>query len=187
MKSETNESLEVKARLYLERAWMSDDAIDRLANIGFFNAPASRYHHRAEPGGLMRHSVNVTEWLLKLTDAGFVSWDRPSSPYMIGMLHDLVKCKCYAVDPLCCRDEPIRYVFRQSGYVGHGAASALIAMSVVGVSLAPVECACIVHHMGAFRLDDWQLKEYNAALDQFPRELIATHTADMFASRVDDV
>ena len=187
MKSETNESLEVKARLYLERAWMSDDAIDRLANIGFFNAPASRYHHLAEPGGLMRHSVNVTEWLLKLTNAGVVSWDSSSSPYRIGMLHDLVKCKCYAVDPLCGRDEPIRYVFRQSGYVGHGAASALIAMSLVGVSLAPVECACIVHHMGAFRLDDWQLKEYNAALDQFPRELIATHTADMLASRVDEV
>ena len=103
------------------------------------------------------------------------------------MLHDLVKCKCYAVDPLCSRDEPIRYVYRQSGYVGHGAASALIAMSVIGVSLLPVECACIVHHMGAFRLDDWQLKEYNAALDQFPRELIATHTADMLASRVDEV
>ena len=176
-----------KAHEFLESAEVGESAIDRLADIGYFKAPASRYHHLAEPFGLMRHSVNVTEWLLKLTNAGVVSWDRASSPYRIGMLHDLVKCKCYAVDPLCSRDEPIRYVYRQSGYVGHGAASALIAMSVIGVSLLPVECACIVHHMGAFRLDDWQLKEYNAALDQFPRELIATHTADMLASRVDEV
>jgi len=184
---ETNVDVEVRARMYLDLASIGDVAIKRLADIGYFDAPASRYHHLAEPGGLLRHSVNVTDWLLQLTDAGVVSWDRAYSPYRIGMLHDLVKCKCYAVDPLCGRDEPIRYVFRQSGYVGHGAASALIAMSLVGVSLAPVECACIVHHMGAFRLDDWQLKEYNAALDQFPRELIATHTADMLASRVDEV
>lgn len=176
-----------KARLFLECAAIGDGAIEGLENIGFFEAPESKYHHLAEPCGLMRHSVNVTDWLLKLTAAGVVSWDCASSPYRIGMLHDLVKCKCYAVDPLCSRDEPIRYVYRQTGYVGHGAASALIAMSVVGISLLPVECACIVHHMGAFRLDDWQLKEYNAALDQFPRELIATHTADMLASRVDEV
>ena len=178
---------EKKARMFLDRAEVSEYAVDRLANIGYFKAPASRYHHLAEPGGLMRHSVNVTKWLIKLTNAGVVSWGHNSSLYRIGMLHDLVKCKCYAVDPLCSRYEPIRYVYRQSGYVGHGVASALIAMSVIGVSLLPVECACIVHHMGAFRLDEWQLKEYNAALDQFPCELIATHMADMLASRVDEV
>ena len=178
---------DTQARIFLERSEIGDYAIDRLADIGYFKAPASRYHHLAEPCGLMRHSVNVTEWLLKLTDAGVASWKSASSPYRIGMLHDLVKCKCYAVDPLCGRDEPIRYVYRQSEYVGHGAASALIAMSVVGVPLLPVECACIVHHMGAYRLDDWRLKEYNAALDVYPRELIATHTADMLATRVDEV
>ena len=97
---ETNVDVEVRARMYLDLASIGDVAIKRLADIGYFDAPASRYHHLAEPGGLLRHSVNVTDWLLQLTDAGVVSWDRAYSPYRIGMLHDLVKCKCYAVDPL---------------------------------------------------------------------------------------
>ena len=82
--------------------------------------------------------------------------------------------------------DPVRYVYRQTGYVGHGAASALIAMSDLAINLTPVECACIVHHMGAFGLDERQLKEYDAALDRWPHEIIATHTADILAARVDE-
>ena len=62
----------------------------------------------------------------------------------------------------------------------------LEAMSEIGVNLSPVECACIVHHMGAFGLDEKRLKEYDAALDVYPSEIIATHTADILAARVDE-
>lgn len=180
---EEKDSFKRQAEEFLVLAELDGPMVERLASIGYFDAPASKANHLAEPCGLVRHSVHVTEWLLRLTNAGIVSWEDTRAPYRIGMLHDLIKCKCYAIDPLCSRGDPIRYIYRQSGYVGHGAASALIAMSVLGVVLSPVECACIVHHMGAFRLDDWQLKEYNAALDIFPREIIATHTADMLATR----
>lgn len=176
----------VAAQDYLFRANVEADAIARLDTIGYWEAPASMRHHLAEPGGLVRHSVNVTRWLLKLTTAGFVSWEYEHSPYRIGMFHDLVKCACYEIDPLCGRDEPIRYAYRQSGYVGHGTASAIIAMSGLGVQLSAIEVACICHHMGAYNLDKNQLAELNAALRLYPAEIIATHAADMMAAKVSE-
>lgn len=178
--------LEGDVEYYFDRACFDKITRDKLYSIGYLDAPASKGHHLAEPMGLARHSVNVTQWLVKLTNAGVVRWAASESPYRIGMLHDLVKCKCYAVDPDCSLGDPVRYVYRQTGYVGHGAASALIAMSDLAINLTPVECACIVHHMGAFGLDERQLKEYDAALDRWPHEIIATHTADILAARVDE-
>lgn len=68
---------------------------EQLKILGFFDAPASKGHHLAERGGLAKHSVNVTKWLLKLTDVMGVKWPREESPYIVGMLHDIVKCRCY--------------------------------------------------------------------------------------------
>ena len=185
---EANYNIDAKLREdatnYLGRALLDGWTVGRLEEIGYFTAPASKGHHLAKPGGLLRHSVNVTQWLERLTKAGVVEWQSEESPYRIGMLHDLVKCKCYAADSAAT--DGIRYTYRHHEWPGHGAASALIAMSEIGVSLSPVECACIVHHMGAFGLDEKQLKEYDAALDVYPREIIATHTADILAARVDE-
>ena len=151
------------ATYYLGRALFDDHVVGRLEEIGYFTAPASKGHHLAEPGGLLRHSVNVTRWLERLTKVGVVRWQQEESPYRIGMLHDLVKCRCYAADSAAT--DGVRYVYRRHEWPGHGAASALIAMVEIGVQLSPVESACIVWHMGAFGLDDKQLKEYDAALD----------------------
>lgn len=180
--------LQEAATHYLDRALIDRESVERLEGIGYFDAPASKGHHLAVPHGLLRHSVNVTRWLEKLTEARVVRWEHEESPYRIGMLHDLVKCKCYAPDPVAFEpgSSGCKYIYIQSEYPGHGAASALIAMSEIGVSLLPVECACIVHHMGAFGLDEKRLKEYDAALDVYPREIIATHTADILAARVDE-
>lgn len=183
---EVHLTLKGMGEVLLEKALLDSYVEKRLEEIGYFDAPASKGHHLSKPGGLLEHSINVTLWLERLTNAGVVEWERAESPYRIGMLHDLVKCKCYAVDPTIKESDPIMYVYRKSEYPGHGASSALIAMSELSVNLTPVECACIVHHMGAFGLDEKQLKEYDAALDVYPREIIATHTADILAARVDE-
>ena len=176
------------AAAMLEKACFDERTIAKLECIGYFHAPASKGHHLARPGGLLEHSVNVTVWLERLTKAGVVTWQNEESPYRIGMLHDLVKCKCYAEDftHTVVEGETAKIVYRDSEWPGHGAASALIAMSELGVHLSPVECACIVHHMGAFGLSEKQLREYDAALDVYPSEIIATHTADILAARVDE-
>ena len=86
------------AEVMLEKAGLNSEVERELDRIGYFRAPASKGHHLARPGGLVEHSVNVTHWLERLTDAGLVSWQRRESPYLIGMLHDLVKCKCYGLE-----------------------------------------------------------------------------------------
>ena len=70
-----------------------------LREIGYFDAPASKGHHLAERGGLLQHSVNVTRRLVDLAAAWHVDWPRVESPYIVGMLHDLVKCRCYRPVP----------------------------------------------------------------------------------------
>lgn len=162
---------------------------DKLRELGFFDAPASKGHHLNIKGGLALHSVNVTTWLLELTKTMGVKWPRAESPYIVGMLHDLVKGKCYEFK------KQLRHTsfecetvvsYKQPAYPGHGVASALIIASELGLVLHPAEQAAIVYHMGAFNLSGDTLKELDAALDQYPREIIATHTADMLASRVDE-
>ena len=43
-----------------------------------------------------------------------------------------------------------------------------------------------MHHMGAFNLQGYDLKDYDLALGIYPKEINATHTADMLASRFDE-
>ena len=159
---------------------------DKLASIGYFAAPASKSHHLSVAGGLAEHSANVTAWLLKLTESMEIDWPRPESPYIIGMLHDLVKCKCYELAPDPRTFDGTHYAYSHSEYPGHGTASVMIAVAELGVVLLPVEAVAIAHHMGAFNLTGDALKDFDAALGKYPREIIATHTADMLASRVDE-
>lgn len=153
----------------------------RLKEIGYYEAPASKGHHLAIKGGLLIHSVNTTERLVKLTEEQQIKWSRPESPYLVGMLHDLVKCKCYK---LYDHERSYRYV--QPEWPGHGVASYLIATAELGIALYPDEAAAIIHHMGAFGLQGQAMADFNAALDKWPGQIIATHMADWLASRLDE-
>lgn len=188
-----------RAHELLAKAGLRDETIRSLErDFGYFNAPASKSHHLAVPGGLVRHSINVTERLVDLTNKLGVTWPRQESPYLVGMLHDIVKTRTYVAD-----DEPprtptstlpngmaaqntLKYKYVPATYGGHGAASAMLIMSNLGVFLNPAEAAAIRWHMGAFGLSGDELREYDCALDEYPLELIATHTADMLAARVDE-
>ena len=166
-----NSKIEDTARAYLLNAGLPQKLIAALEGIGYFKAPASMRHHLNRPGGLIEHSINVTNNTL-----GLGVFKERMSAFRFGMLHDLVKCYCYA---------PAKsgngYVFVQPPYPGHGVCSALIA-SDLGIFLTPEERAAIIWHMGAFGLDDDELKEYHAALKRFPRQLILSHAADHLAS-----
>ena len=97
------------------------------------------------------------------------------SAYRIGMYHDLVKCLCYKA----VGDG--KYEYTQPPYPGHGVASVLIAEDI-GIQLSSIERAAIVWHMGAFGLDERQMKEYKAALQKWPVPILFTHTADHLAA-----
>lgn len=157
------------------------DAYKGLDHMGYFTAPASKGHHLAVKGGLVRHSLNVTKRLVRLSDAIGVKWSRDESPYLVGILHDLVKCQCYRLNA-----DGQTYSYVQPKWPGHGVASVLIATVDLGIQLNPDEAAAIIHHMGAFGLSGRALDEFDAALDAFPGPIIATHTADWSAARLDE-
>ncbi len=156
-------------------------AILELECLGYFKAPASKGHHLAVKGGLVQHSLNVTRRLIDISDALEIKWSRDESPYIVGMLHDLVKCQCYRLNP-----DGKTYSYVQPKWPGHGTASVMIATVELGIQLNPDEAAAITYHMGAFGLTGRALDEFDAALDAFPGPIIATHTADWSAARLDE-
>ena len=160
---------------------LSSGAMDKLKAIGYYDAPASKGHHLAVKGGLVQHSLNVTRRLIDISDALEVAWSRDQSPYIVGMLHDLVKCQCYRLNA-----DGKTYSYVQPKWPGHGTASVMIATVELGIQLNPDEAAAITYHMGAFGLTGRALDEFDAALDAYPGPIIATHTADWAAARLDE-
>lgn len=180
----TDDEIEDQAHKFLIEAGLSEARIDFLVNaLEFMRMPASIHYHLNYPGGLARHSVNVTHWMLRLTDPFGCKWMKPRSPYRIGMLHDLVKCYCYRPD----EREPGKFRWMPPPFKGHGTTSVIVAMTELGIDLTPQEALCIAWHMGAFGLDKDELKQYDAVIELHPREILLTHTADMLAAKVTEV
>ena len=165
--------------------------IDFLTNNGFFKAPASTKYHGNYPGGLFDHSNRVFEQLVWLTDNLQISFQREESRFIIGMFHDLCKIDQYKEvvdDPgktMFGGAEPegrvVHYEYNNELLLsGHGAKSVLILSTFL--QLTEEEMLCIRYHMGAYEKDDWT--GYDLAIKKYPNVLL-THTADMFASKVD--
>ena len=153
-----------------------------LGDIGYFDAPASKGHHLAERGGLMKHSVCVTRRLVALTNSFNVLWPRTESPYLVGMLHDLVKCRCYRA----VEGAGPAWEYVQPEYQGHGACSVAIAAEL-GIQLMREEIAAIMFHMGPWGVGkEYSESEFRAAMKAFAPQIIATHTADWYAAEVDE-
>lgn len=175
------------AEVLLERAGIDTATEERLDRYGYFKQPASiGGYHLAEYGGLVKHSINVTQRLVTLTDALGVKWPRSESPYLVGMLHDLVKCRCYRLKEEV--DGKPKWEYIQPVYPGHGACSAAIAAEI-GIQLLRDEIVAITFHMGMFGVDreEYSMEEFDAALQWHGSQVIATHTADWYAARVDEV
>ena len=177
----SSRGIEDNLKWAFEMAKLTSPQVKALRRMGFLTAPASRGHHLACMGGLAQHSYNVVQRLVDMTDALDVDWSRQSSPYLVGLLHDLVKCQCYRL-----RDDAKCWEYHQPGYPGHGVASVMIATVELGIKLNPDEAAAITWHMGAFGLCGRDLDEFDAALARWPGPIIATHTADWAAARLDE-
>lgn len=195
---------EVKRRLreLYGLSWFTEEQVDKLVRhlvfadaslsllLNYYNghmasflaAPASAGHHLAVKGGLAIHSMNVTDRLLQLTSDLKIAWSDSGSPYVIGMCHDL--CKMHAYDFKTDKEiTKLRPVFP-----GHGTLSAMLAPEFLGHPISYVEQVCIVYHMGAWRVgEEYDVRHLDAAVSEFPLEVIATHTADMLASQYDEI
>lgn len=151
----------------------------RLLECVFFISPASTKYHGAYDGGLFDHSYAVTKNLLRLTEALGLTWQREVSPYYVGMLHDLCKCRLYTRSMT-----GVGYDFNRDPVIpGHGERSVMLAQQLL--NLTDEEMVCIRWHMGAFD-DKERWNSYGRAIERY-QNVLWTHTADMMASRIDGV
>ena len=152
-------------------------AVKDLDKIGFFDAPASIKYHGAYNGGLFDHSFLTAKALVELTEKLSLKWERPESPYIVGMYHDLCKCDNYVVDP-----ETGKYIYNPDIIIpGHGDKSVMILQKYI--TLTDEEIACIRWHMGAYETDTKLWNYYGKAIEKYPNVLF-THTADMMSSKI---
>lgn len=151
--------------------------VETLEELGFFTAPASTKYHGAYEGGLFDHSLATAEALVDLTIKLNLKWERPESPYIVGMFHDLCKCDNYIVDI-----ETGKYKFNPDIIIpGHGEKSVMILLK--HIDLTDEEIACIRWHMGAYETDTKMWDYYGKAIEKYPNVLF-THTADMISSKI---
>lgn len=149
-----------------------------LKSTDFFTAPASTKYHGAYEGGLFDHCINVADTLLRMTRQGLISWERPESPFIIGLLHDATKIGAYVLNIFgegsCWERNP-----NWESFGPHGQDSVLKIKQ--HIELTEEEEYCIRWHMGAYETDQWE--GYDRAIRKYPN-VLWTHTADMFASKV---
>ena len=143
----------------------------------YFAVPAAIHHHSNYTGGLFAHSLEVTKYLEVYTIGLDLKWERPDSPYFVGMLHDLCKLDDY----FYYGEE---WVYNEFAQAGHGEKSVFIAEQA-GIELTEEEKACIRYHMGAFT-DKEFWSSYSGSIHDFSNVLY-THTADMAATHISEV
>lgn len=161
------------------RSYVSERFMDWLIEAGFFKAPASIHHHGAYPGALFDHSLAVMNALVDLTLKLGLEWQKPRSPYIVGMFHDLCKVDNYKEKPEGSPGDHWEYN-NAALLPGHGEKSVILLQRFV--KLTDEEMLCIRWHMGAFDAkENWN--SYGRSVTEYPNVLY-THTADMIAARI---
>lgn len=165
----------------LNKYWIPIEFVKYLKENQFFTKPASLKYHGACEGGLYRHSFLVADTLVKYTKNLKLKWQNDRSPFLIGMFHDICKMDNYKYKPFTDNDDRlVPYVWNDSQILkGHGDKSVMMLSQFF--KLTAEEIACIRYHMGAYETDDWD--NFDRAIREYPNVLY-THTADMYASKV---
>lgn len=180
---------EQRTDLFVKMAggFVSQEIFDDLYERGFFTAPASTKYHGNYEGGLFDHSYLVAQHLCDLTEQCGLQWERPRSPVLVGLFHDLCKMDNYQhpVITETFSGEEIRDDFKweyatDTLLKGHGDKSVMILAQYF--QLTEEEIMCIRYHMGAF-CDKSEWGDYTRAVHKYTNVLF-THTADMLASHV---
>ena len=168
------------------------DMYEWLVKKGFFMKPAAIKHHGNYTGGLYDHSLEVMKTLVQMTEDLELKWENPRSPYIVGMFHDLCKVDDYidenAEDMVMMgTGSPIskdpKWTYNNDKILtGHGDKSVMMLSQFI--NLTEEEIMCIRFHMGAYETDAWN--QYDAAIRKY-ENVLWTHTADMYASKVKGV
>lgn len=157
----------------------ADKLLSYLVNKGFLEAPASTKYHGSYEGGLVEHSVNVMNRLMRRE----ILRDYTKETLAIaGLLHDVCKLDNYIKQET---DGKETYEYNKNAFpAGHGEKSIFLIQRFM--NLTDEEILAIRWHMGAF--DDavrGGSRDINAA---YKRSKLAVylHLADMAATYIDE-
>lgn len=164
----------------------SDTFLEWLEEYDFFTAPASTRFHGAYAGGLVEHSVNVWEELVRLLKAYPEVKVSAETAAIISLLHDVCKVGCYKTE---LRNKKVNgiwvqqptYVFEEDFcYGGHGSKSVYLIQKHMG--LTNEEAVAINCHMG---FADRSPGDYalGGAYEQYPLAWLL-HVADESATYI---
>lgn len=167
----------------------SDKLLEWLEKSDFFTAPASTRFHLASEGGLVTHSLNVFDQLMKLYEFTYgkePDGDMKSSLAIMSLLHDVCKVNFYKLEMRNRKNESGQwesyptYAIEDSLPYGHGEKSVYILSGFI--KLTREEAMAIRFHMGfsspEFKGGD---QSVGKAFEMYPLAMLL-HEADMRAT-----
>ena len=156
-----------------------DNLIKWIETTDFFTAPASTKYHLSKEGGLLEHSLNVYDELLKEVVVEGLNINN-SSLVIVSLLHDLCKANYYSVSERNVKKdnkwvkEPY-YTVNDLFPMGHGEKSVIIIQKYI--ELTNEEIAAIRWHMGGYESKE-NYSYLSKTFSEYPLALML-HIADL--------
>lgn len=170
-----------------------EELLKYLEGCGYYTAPASTQHHLSKDGGLLEHSINVTNLMFDLVENDVLgmeyayNWsiaEMEESIAIVGLFHDLGKASYYGkpnyVENILKsgkRSDAKPYERNKELLnIPHEVSSVHILSKYI--NLTEEETFAILYHNGLYTSIGYGLKTYERPLQML------IHFADMWASRV---
>lgn len=156
----------------------------------FFTAPASTKYHGAYEGGLLEHSLDAYEHMMKLSRIYQLSEINESSIVITALLHDICKVNFYKIDYRNKKNE--KGVWEKISYykiddtvpLGHGEKSVIMLQPFISLTID--EIMAIRWHMGSFSGNDYTTTQsLSKAMEQY-KIVTLLHMADLAAGYLDN-
>ena len=160
------------------------ELVNWLDNSDFKVAPASTKYHNCCEGGLLAHSINVYNEMMRHKDLIKllnIPWD---TLIITALLHDICKVNYYKIDTKNVKkngtwvQEPY-YTVDDFFPIGHAEKSIITILEFI--KLTDVEIAMIRNHMGSFVDNDYF--KSSSLFNKYPESLLL-HMADMRATYI---
>lgn len=164
----------------------SDDLLSLLEQSDFFTAPASTRYHGSHDGGLLAHSLNVYDYLVRLLQSeGLAKAYSDETVAIVALLHDLCKVHFYKKGVRNVKEDG-RWVQKEVFEIderfpcGHGEKSIIIIQHFM--PLERDEIYAIRAHMGGFDTSVKGGDRFIGKIFECSKLAVLTHMADMLAT-----